>query len=107
MPQNRKTNIIIAIFRVFSIIWIFFGKFPKILKNRENFGGVGVGGKGVGRDPLPPSRNWSHDPVSFLATSEKTQLRNATSASPNFPTVFLHDSAFLSASLREGFGHNV
>jgi hypothetical protein len=46
-PQSRKINAIFVIFRAFSIIWIFFWNFLKTLKNRENFGGVGVGGKGV------------------------------------------------------------
>jgi hypothetical protein len=47
MPQIRKINTIFAIFRVFCIIWRFFLEFPKNFENRENFGGVGVGGKGV------------------------------------------------------------
>jgi hypothetical protein len=45
--EKTPLNTILAIFRVFSIIWKVFGIFPKTLKNRENFGGVGVGGKGV------------------------------------------------------------
>jgi hypothetical protein len=43
----RKINTIFAMFRVFSIIriLIFFQIFQRLLKNRESFGVVGVGGE--------------------------------------------------------------
>jgi hypothetical protein len=47
MPQIQKINTIFAIFRAFSIIWIFIFYFSKDFeKSRKFWWGVGVGGKG-------------------------------------------------------------